>query len=124
MILATDQTRTAIAIAMGRDKILDQHYKNARDYFQRLIASFAPLTEDRCFELVSKLPTNLTKEPYKGVIWHPTRKRMTGGKTLVRNLLLYMLDAYDGDEDKLHQDYAKALGAPQLLPVPYKLKQG
>ena len=49
---------------------------------------------------------------------------MTGVKTLVRNLLLYMLDAYDGDEDKLHQDYAKALGVPQLLPVPYKLKQG
>ena len=79
---------------------------------------------DRCFELVSKLPTDLTKEPYNGVIWHPAQKRMTGGKTLVRNLLLYMLDAYDGDEDKLHQDYAKALGAPQLLPVPYKLKQG
>ena len=79
---------------------------------------------DRCFELVSKLPTDLTAEPYNGVIWHPAQKRMTGGKTLVRNLLLYMLDAYDGDEDKLHQDYAKALGAPQLLPVPYKLKQG
>ena len=75
---------------------------------------------DRCFELVSKLPTDLTAEPYNGVIWHLTRKRMTGGKTLVRNLLLYMLDAYDGDEDKLHQDYAKALGVEQnkiQLPV-------
>ena len=79
---------------------------------------------DRCFELVSKLPTDLTKEPYNGVIWHPTRKRMTGGKTLVRNLLLYMLDAYDGDEDKLHQDYAKALRTPQLLSIPEKLKKG
>jgi hypothetical protein len=31
-----------------------------------------------------------------------------------------MLDAYDGDEDKLHQDYAKALGVEQnkiQLPV-------
>ena len=49
---------------------------------------------DRCFELVSKLPTDLTAEPYNGVIWHPTQKRMIGGKALVRNLLLYMLDAY------------------------------
>ena len=79
---------------------------------------------DRCFELVSKLPTDLTEEAYKGVIWHPARKRMTGGKTLVRNLLLYMLDAYDGDEDKLHQDYAKALRTPQLLSIPEKLKKG
>ena len=68
---------------------------------------------DKCFELVAKLPTDLTDEPYKGVIWHPARKRITGGKVLVRNLLLYMLDAYDGHEDKLHEDYAKALEVGQ-----------
>lgn len=68
---------------------------------------------DRCFELIAKLPTDLTAAPYNGVIWQPTRKRMTGGKVLVRNLLLYMLDAYNGDEGKLHQDYANALGVEQ-----------
>ena len=65
---------------------------------------------DRCFELVAKLPTDLTADPYNGVIWHPTQKKIIRGKILVRNLLLYMLDAYDGDEDKLHEDYAKTLG--------------
>ena len=64
---------------------------------------------DRCFDLVAKLPTDLTEAPYKGVIWHPTQKKIIRGKILVRNLLLYMLNAYDGDEDKLHEDYAKAL---------------
>ena len=64
---------------------------------------------DRCFELVAKLPTSLTAEPYNDVIWHPTQKKIIRGKTLVRNLLLYMLDAYEGDKNKLHEDYAKAL---------------
>ena len=65
---------------------------------------------DTCFELVAKLPTDLTADPYNGVIWHPTQRKIIHRKILVRNLLLYMLDAYDGDEDKLHEDYAKALG--------------
>ena len=60
--------------------------------------------------MVAKLPTDLTADPYNGVIWHPTEKKIIRGKILVRNLLLYMLDAYDADEDKLHEDYAKALG--------------
>ena len=64
---------------------------------------------DRCFELVAKLPTDLTAEPYKGIIWHPTQKKIIRGKILVRNLLFYMLDAYDGDADELHEDYTKAL---------------
>ena len=68
---------------------------------------------DRCFELIAKLPTDLTKAPYNGVVWHPKQKRMTSQKTLVRNLLLYMLDAYDGDEDELHGKYAKALEVEQ-----------
>ena len=38
------------------------------------------------------------------------KRRSFVEKILVRNLLLYMLDAYDGDEDKLHEDYAKTLG--------------
>ena len=64
---------------------------------------------DKCFALVAKLPTDLTAEPYEGVIWHPTQKKLIRGKTLAKNLLLYMLDAYDGDVDKLREDYGKAL---------------
>ena len=61
--------------------------------------------------MISKLPTDLTQTPYNGVIWHPTQKTMIiKGKTLVKNLLLYMLDYPPKDVDKLHEDYAKALG--------------
>ena len=136
------------------DDILNKHYANARNYFERLAAVFPPLTEffaasdyssvvrrnrhseggsvlfrpigltiiteivstlvkkcplDECFALVAELPTDLTAEPYNGVIWHPTQKKLIRGKTLVKNLMLYMLDAYDGAEDKLREDYGKAL---------------
>ena len=65
----------------------------------------------KCFKMISKLPTDLTQTPYNGVIWHPTQKKMIiKGKTLVKNLLLYMLDHPPKDVDKLHEDYAKALG--------------
>lgn len=65
----------------------------------------------KCFRIISKLPTDLTQTPYNGVIWHPTQKRMIiKGKTLVKNLLLYMLNHFEGDLEKLHEDYAKAIG--------------
>ena len=77
---------------------------------------------DKCFELVAKLPTDLTAKPYNGIIWHPTQKKIIRGKILVRNLLLYMLDAYTGDEDKLHEDYAKALEVEKNeIPLPQKV---
>ena len=64
-----------------------------------------------CFKMISKLPTDLTQKPYNEVIWHPTQKKMImKGKTLVKNLLLYMLDPSSKDVDKLREDYAKALG--------------
>ncbi len=67
-----------------------------------------PLSE--CFRMISKLPTDLTQTPYNGVIWHPTLKKMIKGKVLVKNLLLYMLNQFPGNVDKLREDYAKALG--------------
>ena len=137
--------------------ILDEHYQNACDYFQRLTDTFLPLQEfvntsdnsavvkkyrhpeggsilfrpiglkilteiiaelvekyplSECFKMISKLPTDLTQTPYNGVIWHPTQKIMIPkGKTLVRNLLLYMLNHFSGDVDKLREDYAKAIGS-------------
>ena len=64
-----------------------------------------------CFKMISKLPSDLTQVPYNSVIWHPTQKQMIiKGKTLVKNLLLYMLDHSSKDVDKLREDYAKALG--------------
>ena len=65
----------------------------------------------KCFRMISKLPTDLNQTPYQGVIWHPTQKKMIlKGKTLVKNLLLYMLNHFWGDVDKLYEDYAKAIG--------------
>ena len=64
-----------------------------------------------CFKLISKLPTDLTEIPYNSIIWHPTQKKiLTKGKTLVKYLLLYMLNQSPEDVDKLREDYAKALG--------------
>lgn len=65
----------------------------------------------KCFKMISKLPTDLTQTPYNGVLWHPTQKTMIPkGKTLVKNLLLYMLNHFLGDVNKLRETYAKALG--------------
>ena len=64
-----------------------------------------------CMTMVSKLPQKLTDVPLCGVIWNPTRNTIKiKGQALARNLLLYMLDAYDKDKDELHESYAKALG--------------
>ena len=67
-----------------------------------------PLIE--CFKMISNLPTDLTQDPYDGVIWDSSQKKIINGSTLARNLLLYMLDHPSKDVDKLHEDYAKALG--------------
>ena len=73
-----------------------------------VLAEKYPLTE--CFKMISKLPTDLTKDPYNGVIWDSSQKKIINGSTLARNLLLYMLNYPSKDVDKLHEDYAKALG--------------
>lgn len=67
-----------------------------------------PLTE--CFNLISKLPTELTQSPYNHVIWNPSRKKIMGSRPLARNLLLYMLNYPTKNVDRLHEDYAKILG--------------
>ena len=72
-----------------------------------VLAEKYPLSE--CFKMTSKLPTDLTQAPYNGVIWHPTQKKMIRGKTLVKNLLLYMLNHLPKDINQLREDYAKAL---------------
>ena len=63
-----------------------------------------------CFQMISKLPIDLTQAPYNFVIWNPNQKKIMGSRTLARNLILYMLNHPSKDVDKLHEDYAKALG--------------
>ena len=77
----------------------------------------------KCFKMISKLPTDLTQTPYNGVIWHPTQEKMIiKGKTLVKNLLLYMLNHFWGDVDKLREDYAKAIGSEiETVELPKKV---
>ena len=78
------------------------------------------LTE--CFNLISKLPTELTQPPYNHVIWNPSRKKIMGGRTLARNLLLYMLNYPTKNVDRLHEDYAKTLGLePEKIELPQKV---
>lgn len=60
--------------------------------------------------MISKLPIDLTQTPYNGVIWDPSQKKIIGGKTLARTLLLYMLGHPPKDVDELHEKYAKVLG--------------
>ena len=77
----------------------------------------------KCFKMISKLPIDLTQTPYNGVIWHPTQKKMImKDKTLVKNLLLYMLNHFWGDVDKLREDYAKAIGSEmEAVELPKKV---
>ena len=77
----------------------------------------------KCFKMISKLPTDLTQMPYNGVIWHPTQEQMIiKGKTLVKNLLLYMLNHFLGDVDKLREKYAKAISSEiEAVELPKKV---
>ena len=63
-----------------------------------------------CFKLISKLPTDLTHAPYNQVIWDPSQKTIKTSRVLARDVLLYMLNQPIKNIDRLHEDYAKALG--------------
>ena len=73
-----------------------------------ILAEKYPLIE--CFKMISKLPTDLVQDPYNGIIWDSSQKKIKNGSTLARNLLLYMLDHQQKDVDKLREEYANALG--------------
>lgn len=66
-------------------------------------------TWEESVNLISKLPHNLQEEPYKGVIWHPSKGTIiTKGKTLATRLLLYMLNE-ESNPEKLLREYRKSL---------------
>lgn len=79
-----------------------------------------------CMTKISALPQELTDEPLSGVIWHPARSTINNrGKTLARNVLLYMLNEYVGNKDELHDYYAKTLGVDQhKINLPQKISIG
>ena len=58
---------------------------------------------------VEKLPVELSKEPYKGVIWLPNGKMNPGSRALCRSLLLHML-GHEKKQADLRARYAKMLG--------------
>ena len=76
-----------------------------------IVSTLSPKRQlSECMTMISKLPQGLTDVPLRGVIWNSTGNTINSkGKTLARNLLLYMLDAYEGDKDELHKSYVNAL---------------
>lgn len=66
-------------------------------------------------KLLKKLPVDLTDVPYSGVIWDQDRNRIIGtGKTLARDLVLYMVGIDDDDDGQLLGRYRLALtGDPE-----------
>ena len=66
-------------------------------------------TLEESVALVARVPRNLGKEPFAGVLWDPRKRVMIGkGRVLARTLMLYML----GEEPaspKLQEAYALAL---------------
>ncbi len=64
----------------------------------------------KAVEQLKKLPTDLSKLPYRGVIWDPVRRNMIpAGKALARKLLRYML-GFKEDEAKLRREYRISQG--------------
>lgn len=79
----------------------------------RLIASMQKEhTLAAAFKLVEKVPLELTKAPFKGVIWDDRRNRMiTANSSLALALLQYMLGERKADT-KLRERLARAQGVP------------
>ncbi len=77
----------------------------------------------KAIKLAAQLPQDLNREPYKHVIWHPTKKIIINkGKSLAVNLLLHMLNESRYPEGRLLDDYKKALGQQNAsLVLPSKI---
>lgn len=72
-------------------------------------------------KLAAKLPTDLTKAPYAGLMWDVSSKIIVGThNTTVRELLLYMLDASSMTDATLLERYRKGTGNDKIK-LPSKL---
>ena len=63
----------------------------------------------KALAIVERLPVELSKTPYRGVIWLPNGKMNPGGRAVCRRLLLHMLGCEKKPTDLLAR-YAKMLG--------------
>lgn len=71
---------------------------------------------------LSKIPTDLSSEPFAGVIWDNDRRKMIStGKKLCIDLLSYII-GISADEGKLKSQYVKALGFDKELPSKINIK--
>ena len=61
-----------------------------------ICALYIKYGQDKAFQKIMKIPVDLNKEPYKNVIWIPSRKIMNPkGKTVSRDMLLVTLGIID-----------------------------
>ena len=67
------------------------------------------VTLSKALAIVKRLPVELSKTPYRGVIWLPNGKMNPGGRAVCRALLLHML-GYEKKPTDLLARYAKMLG--------------
>ena len=67
------------------------------------------MTLNKALTSAKKLPVELSKTPYKGVIWLPNGRINPGGRAVCRRLLLHMLGHEKKPTDLLAR-YAKTLG--------------
>jgi DNA sulfur modification protein DndB len=62
-------------------------------------------------EIISNLPTTLTKPPYKGLMWDQSAKRIVGSNSVtLREILLYMVGSSKLKDATLLTRYRKDLG--------------
>lgn len=76
-------------------------------------------------KIIYSIPLEFNEEPYRWVIWNPVKNTIiNGGKGLATRMLLYMLNENitKRAENKLLEDYAKALGKEVIeVTLPRKL---
>nr|WP_256476111.1 DNA sulfur modification protein DndB [Siccirubricoccus soli] len=69
------------------------------------------MSMDESFSVLSRLPTNLAKPPYAGVLWDKQNGTVINkGSSLTRDLLLHMVGKFGGSLTTLRKRYASALG--------------
>lgn len=92
-----------------------------------MVEALAEIHEDDGLEKsvrrLAKIPQELTRPPFSGVLWNPKRHTMKlAGASLARRLVLHML-GHGGNEQELASEYAAALevsgnGMKQLNALP------
>lgn len=91
------------------------------DIFTQVIARLTKeMSLSKAVKLASKLPTDLSKAPYKGLLWDTDTQRIVGGnRVTLRETLLHMLGKSKFSEEKLLARYRSETGDEKAkLPGP------